>query len=222
MTARKSVWLLVLAIVLTACGSGPSDDETASTTNDSAYPVTVETKFGGVTLDARPTRVVALGWGDAETALALGVQPVGASDWLAFGGDGVGPWAQGLYDEPPTIIGTLDPSYEQVAALAPDVILDTKSSGDRTRFDTLSAIAPTVALPPGADNYTTSYEDQVTLVSAALGVPDTGAELISGLNDKFAAAAAAIRSSAEKRSPSEHSAAPATARTSRRANACSS
>jgi iron complex transport system substrate-binding protein len=38
---------------------------------------------------------VALGWSDAETALALGVQPVGASDWLAFGGEGVGPWAEG-------------------------------------------------------------------------------------------------------------------------------
>jgi iron complex transport system substrate-binding protein len=33
--------------------------------------------------------------------LALGVQPVGASDWLAFGGEGVGPWATGRYTKAP-------------------------------------------------------------------------------------------------------------------------
>lgn len=56
-----------------------------------AFPVDLTTKFGKVTVDEAPKRVVALGWGDAETALALGVQPVGASDWLGFGGEGVGP-----------------------------------------------------------------------------------------------------------------------------------
>jgi ABC-type Fe3+-hydroxamate transport system substrate-binding protein len=64
--------------------------------------------------------VVALGWSDAETALALGVQPVGASDWLGFGGEGVGPWAAGRYDEAPQIIDTLEPSLEAIAALKPD------------------------------------------------------------------------------------------------------
>ena len=29
----------------------------------------------------------------------ISTPPVGASDWLAFGGEGVGPWAEGRYDE---------------------------------------------------------------------------------------------------------------------------
>jgi iron complex transport system substrate-binding protein len=75
--------------------------------------------------------VVALGWGDAEIALALGVQPVGASDWLDFGGNGQGPWAADLYDEDPTLIETLEPSFEAIAALEPDLILDVRGSGDQ-------------------------------------------------------------------------------------------
>lgn len=151
--------------------------------------MSIATKFGDVSVDSRPERVVALGWGDAETALALGVQPVGASDWLAFGGDGVGPWADDLYDEAPTLVGTQEPSYEEVAALAPDVILDTKSSGDQDRYDRLSQIAPTIALPEGADNYLTTIEQQVTLVASALGETGKGAALLDELDADFEAAA---------------------------------
>ncbi|MBY6410937.1 iron-siderophore ABC transporter substrate-binding protein [Rhodococcus sp. BP-252] len=181
----------VLAVgAVVSCSSsevGESPDTTGASA-DGAFPVTIDTKFGEVTVESKPQRVVALGWADAETALALGVQPVGASDWLAFGGDGVGPWAEGLYDASPEIIGTQEPSYEAVAALEPDVILDTKSSGDQDRYDRLSQIAPTIALPEGADNYLTSLDQQVTMVSAALGESAKGAELLSEVEADFAAA----------------------------------
>lgn len=179
---------------LVACSSGA--EETAeplgsASGSGAAFPAIVDTKFGSVTIDSAPQRVVALGWGDAETALALGVSPVGASDWLAFGGDGVGPWAADLYESPPQIIGTQEPSYEQVAALEPDLILDTKSSGDADRYETLTAIAPTVALPDGADNYLTSLEQQVTMVATALGKRTEGDVLLAGISDRFREAAAA-------------------------------
>ncbi|HEY9291027.1 MAG TPA: ABC transporter substrate-binding protein, partial [Microlunatus sp.] len=130
------------------------------------------------------------GWGDAETALALGVQPVGASDWLAFGGEGVGPWAKGLYDNSPKIINTLDPSFEEIAALHPDLILDTKSSGDQKRYRQLTKIAPTIGIPAGAQNYLTTMDQQVTMIGDALGVPDKAAEMLRRAHDQFAAAAA--------------------------------
>ncbi|MBM7413469.1 MULTISPECIES: iron-siderophore ABC transporter substrate-binding protein [Nocardiaceae] len=190
---RRLIPVLVATVALTvSCSSASTEDgrDAAQAPTGGVHPATVDTAFGAVDLESAPTRVVALGWGDAETALALGVQPVGASDWLDFGGEGVGPWAEGLYDAPPEIIGTLEPSYEAVAALEPDLILDTKSSGDVGRHDRLAAIAPTVGIPEGAENYTTSYEDQVTMVAAALGVPEKGAELISGLDDGFRTAAA--------------------------------
>ncbi|MFD5746193.1 iron-siderophore ABC transporter substrate-binding protein [Streptomyces sp. NPDC127033] len=193
---RAALWAVLTALfvgLLTACGSSSSDDASAgsSTRNDGAFPAKVATKFGEVTVDERPQRVVALGWGDAEAALALGVQPVGASDWLAFGGDGVGPWAKGLYRKSPQIIGTLEPQFEKIAALRPDLILDTKSSGDQERYHTLSKIAPTIGVPKGGDQYKISWSKQTEMISAALGIPEKGEQLIAETERKFQESAAA-------------------------------
>ena len=173
-----------------ATGNSASPSETAPAAG-AAFPATVATKFGDVTVTAKPTRVVALGWGDAETALALGVQPVGASDWLGFGGEGVGPWAKGLYTQAPEIIGTMEPSFEKIASLKPDLILDVKSSGDQARYDRLKSIATTIGIPQGADSYLTSQEQQMTMIATALGEKEKGAALLKEVQDAFAAAAAA-------------------------------
>jgi len=150
--------------------------------------VSITTALGTTTIDSQPKRVVALGWGDAETALELGVQPVGASDWLAFGGDGVGPWLKDAYTKSPKIIQTLEPSYEDILKLNPDLILDVKSSGDKDRYDKLSAIAPTVAIPKGGENYLASTEQQTTMIAKALGKESEGKKLLSDLDDAYAAA----------------------------------
>lgn len=185
--------LTLLLLVVAGCGgSSANDPAPAGPANaQGTFPTKVDTKFGPVEITQQPHRVVALGWGDAETALALGVQPVGASDWLAFGGEGVGPWAAGRYDNPPEIISTMEPSYEQIAALQPDLILDVKGSGEQQRHDQLAQIAPTVGVPAGADNYLTSSSDQVRLISAALGLPDKGEELLAEVDARFTQVAAA-------------------------------
>ncbi|WP_434770167.1 iron-siderophore ABC transporter substrate-binding protein [Curtobacterium flaccumfaciens] len=182
--------VVVASLVLAGCasGSGSSTDSASSGSSDAAFPVSITTGLGTTTIESAPKRVVALGWGDAETALELGVQPVGASDWLAFGGDGVGPWLKGAYDKSPKIIQTLEPSYEDILKLNPDVILDVKSSGDKERYDKLSAIAPTVAIPKGGANYLASTEQQTTMIAKALGKESEGKKLLSGLDDAYAAA----------------------------------
>jgi iron complex transport system substrate-binding protein len=182
--------VVAASLVLAGCasGSGSSTDSASSGSSDAAFPVSITTGLGTTTIESAPKRVVALGWGDAETALELGVQPVGASDWLAFGGDGVGPWLEGAYDKSPKIIQTLEPSYEDILKLNPDVILDVKSSGDKERYDKLSAIAPTVAIPKGGENYLASTEQQTTMIAKALGKESEGKKLLSGLDDAYAAA----------------------------------
>ncbi|MBB4683341.1 ABC transporter substrate-binding protein [Amycolatopsis jiangsuensis] len=187
--------LSAAVLLLSACSSGSDTPESGGSpntaSNSSAYPVTVPTKFGDVTVEKKPERVVALGWGDAETALELGVQPVGASDWLQFGGTGVGPWDAGKYQNPPEIIQTQDPSYEKIAALRPDLILDVRGSGDQRRHDLLAKIAPTVGIPAGAENYLTSTEQETTTIAAALGVKKQGEELLAQVDKAFSAAAEA-------------------------------
>jgi iron complex transport system substrate-binding protein len=182
--------VVAASLVLAGCASasGSSTDSASSGSSDAAFPVSITTGLGTTTIESAPKRVVALGWGDAETALELGVQPVGASDWLAFGGDGVGPWLEGAYDKSPKIIQTLEPSYEDILKLNPDVILDVKSSGDKERYDKLSAIAPTVAIPKGGENYLASTEQQTTMIAKALGKESEGKKLLSGLDDAYAAA----------------------------------
>ncbi len=181
--------VVAAALVLAGCSSSsPSSSSSAAGSSDGAFPVSITTGLGTTTIDSAPKRVVALGWGDAETALELGVQPVGASDWLAFGGDGVGPWLKGAYKKSPKIIKTLEPSYEDILKLKPDLILDVKSSGDKDRYDKLSAIAPTVAIPKGGENYLTSTTQQVDMISKALGKESEGKKLLSDLDDSYAAA----------------------------------
>src|SRR3712207_6170087 len=163
--ALRGAALVAATLVLTSCGSddtaGPRDAGTAGGSSSAAFPVTVSTAFGDVTVEEEPTRVVALGWSDAETALALGVEPVGASDWLAVGGNGLGEWVEDEYTEDPEMIETLEPSFEAIAALEPDLILDTRSSGTQERYDLLSEIASTIGQREGVGPYQTTWQQQL-------------------------------------------------------------
>ncbi|MGO2026390.1 MAG: ABC transporter substrate-binding protein, partial [Brevibacterium aurantiacum] len=88
----------------------------------------------------------------------------------------------------PEIIDTMEPDFEKIAALEPDLILDTKSSGEQERYDRLSEIAPTVGAPEGGDNYLTTMDQQVNLVSQALGKEDEGKKVLGELDKKYEAA----------------------------------
>lgn len=193
-TTTALIAAATLSIGLAACSdSGDGDGSSNGDGDNSAsadlietkgtFPQTVSTKFGDVTVDEQPQRVAALGWGDAETALALGVQPVGASDWIDFGGEGVGPWVgessnyETTYEDAPESIDTLEPDFEAIATLDPDLILDVRSSGDQERYDKLSTIATTVGVPDGGDSYLSPREEQVSMISTALGLAEDGEEI---------------------------------------------
>ena len=174
-------------VLLTACGGGGSDTSSdPSGETAEGFPTTVETLFGDVEIEDRPENVVALGWSDAETALALGVQPVGVSDWQDYGGAGVGPWATDLFDSEPVEVGTMEPNIEAIASLEPDVILDTRSDNSQERHDTLTPIAPVVGAPPEVEvNYGTSWQQQTRQVAQVLGEEERGEELVTELEERF-------------------------------------
>ncbi|MFI5835708.1 ABC transporter substrate-binding protein [Micromonospora sp. NPDC051300] len=197
---RRGRRLLLAAVAatltLSACsttGTGGDRDTTAApSAAGDQFPVTVSTAFGDITIPRQPQRVVTLGWSDAEVTLALGVQPVGDADWLAFGGDGQGPWNSGRYSTPPVKVGTLEVDMEKVAALKPDLILDTRSSGDKARYDQLTALGvPVVDIPAGAQSYKTTWEQQLDLVGKALGRTAEADKIKTDLTARFAAVAAA-------------------------------
>lgn len=183
----------ITAVALTGCSSAGTDGEGGellATVEDTLYgPVEIpEPEDGELT-------VVALGWSDAEVALALGVVPVATSDWLGFGADqnGVGPWAQDalggatleVYESP---FDGYD--YEAIDALEPDVILNTRGAADEEQFNRLSEIAPTVFAPEGTGDFATSWDVQVTQIATALGLEDEGADVVAGIEESIDAAAA--------------------------------
>lgn len=198
------IMLLCLTLLLGACSTGGSRSGGSSSNNlgsvnnaganetviSQPLNISIDSKFGTVDIKKQPERVVALGWGDAETVLSLGVEPIGASDWVGFGGNGTGPWLDGSYHASPTIIGTTEPDYELIASLKPDLILDVKSSGDEQRYQRLSEIATTVGIPEGADRYKTSSEDQLRIIAEALNKVDEGEALLSKVNEAFKTTAA--------------------------------
>lgn len=190
MRISVAVMALTTAVTLTAC-SFADDDDTSSSSSSSdstatdSFPVSVDTKFGEVEVKEQPQSVVALGWGDAEIATELGVQPVGVVDWLGFGGDGLSPWAEASYDEAPEIIDSQELDFEKIAALDPDLILDVRDTGDEDTYNKLSAVAPTVAVPEDADGFTTTWDKQVEMISTALGESRKGEDLITEVNDRI-------------------------------------
>ena len=174
-------------VLLAACGGGGSDTSSESSGEaDEGDPVTVATLFGDVEIEDKPENVVALGWSDAETALALGVQPVGVADWQDYGGVGVGPWAADLFDSEPVQLDTMEPNVEAIASADPDIILDTRSDNSQERHDPLEQVAPVVGPPPGVEvTYGTTWQQQTRQVAQVVGEEERGEELITELEARF-------------------------------------
>jgi iron complex transport system substrate-binding protein len=181
--------------LLAACG----DDDTttasdgASTSAAAAFPVTVEHALGTTTIDAEPTRVVTVGVTEHDFVLALGIAPVGVTEWYGDQPFATWPWAQDeLGDAKPEVLTTSDGfDYERIAALAPDLIIGTNAGIDQESFALLSAIAPTVAHPKGAPQYFAAWDEQARLIATALGREADMEAIIADLDAQFAAAAAA-------------------------------
>ncbi|MGB7449514.1 MAG: ABC transporter substrate-binding protein [Ornithinimicrobium sp.] len=188
-------------VLIAGCGSsdGAGSSEGGEPNAQEKQPRTVQTMFGAVEIpepqDGDLT-VVALGWSDAETALALDVVPAATVDWQGFGPDngGVGPWATERFaGTEPLIIeqGNTSLNYEQIQALDPDLILNTRSDNDKQEFERLSQIAPTVYGPKGTGAFATDWDVQTELVGKAVGKRDEAAALVEDTQSAIDEAAAA-------------------------------
>ena len=188
---------VLVASMVSITGCATASPSAATGSPDSEFsPVTIEHAFGETEITAQPERVVTLGWGSTDAALALGVVPV-AMEAQSYGGDenGVLPWvAEKLDDmgaETPAIIPeTTDaPAYEQIAEAAPDLILAVYSGITEEQYDRLSQIAPTVAYPDKA--WSTPWRDVISTVGEALGEPDEADAVLANIDDVIAKQAAA-------------------------------
>ena len=206
MNTRLSVLSALMVLALAACGGGaqPSGSEsvagsdTASTATASSeaagskaatseakadgetgtFPVTITHALGETTINEKPQRVAALGWGNDDATLALGIAPV-ALPVVNWGGNENKslPWRDDALKELGAAYGTdkapiqLDDSngvpLEDIARAKPDVILAMTSGITADDYAKLSEIAPVVAYPEKA--WGTSWQDTLDMAGKALG-----------------------------------------------------
>ncbi len=160
---------LAASLLLTACSGGSNAEEVAQ---EESSTRTV-THFRGTTeVPAKPERVVVLDLGELDSAVALGVKPVGAVK---------APVEEGLlsYLEDDVagveLVGEIgEPDLEKIAALEPDLIL---GSDIRVKdfYDELSAIAPTVF----TETVGVAWKENLAVHAEALGKQEEAADLMA-------------------------------------------
>src|SRR5689334_10976994 len=144
---RRSLTGALLALVavtgLTACGDDTGsggDTTTTAGAEASAFPVTIEHKYGTTEITAEPRRIVTAGLVEQDALLALGITPVATTEWFGEQPGAIWPWAQPkLTGETPEVLKDADGiQFEKIAALKPDLILAIYSGLTPEDYATLS------------------------------------------------------------------------------------
>lgn len=158
------------------------------------FPVTLSHVFGATTITAKPERIAVIGWMAQDVVLALGQVPVGVPK-QTWGGDqnGLLPWdtsaIAALGGPMPVRYDDTQVPFEQILALAPDLILAPYSGLTRADYDRLSQIAPTVGWSDAA--WSGSWQAVTLTVGKALGQTQQAQALVDATDAELAAIAAA-------------------------------
>ena len=139
-------------------------------------------------------RIAAVGLGDADTLLALGIQPVLVAPWGAEGdvdASGVGPWAtEKLGDNKPEVVygtanGFTAEILEKISAADPDKIIAVNSAVDAQAKKALNDIATTTVKPDGATDWQIPWRDQVNQIAGAVDKQAEGDKLVKETQKAF-------------------------------------
>ena len=160
MTCQRRFFLLMgsAALVASACTRTTQPDNQA-TANKAVKRI--KHAFGETEVPANPTRVIVLGYTTVEAVLAHGVQPIGTPDGVVSSLSHLS-----LDNETTADIGSpAQPNLETIVALKPDLILTSKYRlGDG--YEQLAQIAPTVVLDIDGNH---QWRELTRLCGEALG-----------------------------------------------------
>lgn len=173
--------LLCTALAATACSSSSDDGKPAA-----GGTHTVDTAMGKVSVPDHPKRVVVLDTAELDSAITLGVKPVGATSAGT---------SSGFLDYLPKNelsgiknVGEIaNPNLEAIAALHPDLILSSKVR-DEAHYDALKNIAPTVLTESTGAPWKANFQ----LHAAALGRTAQAATVVKAYQAHVAKVTAAL------------------------------
>nr|WP_296076637.1 iron-siderophore ABC transporter substrate-binding protein [uncultured Actinoplanes sp.] len=185
---RRTATLLVAAALaattaLAACSSDPVAESTGGETQQITHAM------GTTAVPLHPKRVVVLDTDKVDTAVSLGVTPVGATQPPEV-------------DSFPAYLGDLstvknvgeisEPDLEAIAALKPDLILGSKFRQEKF-YDELSAIAPTVF----TERVGITWKENFLLDGKALGREQKAKDLLNQYETRAKALGAKIPGAAD-------------------------
>ncbi|MEJ5998383.1 ABC transporter substrate-binding protein [Corynebacterium sp. H130] len=140
-------------------------------------------------------RVAALGLGDADTLLALGITPVAVAPFSPEGSlpkNGLEPWSQELAKDKEitpifnTAQGFTAQVLEKVTATNPSQIVAVNQAVDDQAKASLEKIAPLTLKPAGEKDWQIPWDKQVTTIAGAVGKSAEGEKLIKDTEQAFA------------------------------------
>ncbi|MEL6384612.1 MAG: iron-siderophore ABC transporter substrate-binding protein [Cyanobacteria bacterium J06626_18] len=166
---------LILASLLVSCQSAPM---APPSTADTGPTRPVEHAMGTTQVPASPERVVVLDYAPLDTALALGIEPVGT----------IAVFTSPTYPEVVesiTVIGESNqPNLEAILQLQPDLILGARVGVGRW-YRRLSQIAPTVLTQDNGRQG--EWQANFRLYAAALGQAEQAEQLLTEYQQRVAA-----------------------------------
>ncbi|NGO76429.1 ABC transporter substrate-binding protein [Streptomyces sp. YC504] len=131
------------ALVLTGCGSDDKNGGKEQAKNGSSDTRKITDANGkSVTVPADPMKVVTLSEPTLDAALALGIEPIGAT--AGRGQKGVSTYLADKAAKAEVVASIAEPDLEKLATLQPDLILLDETTGSKRFLDKLGEIAPTV------------------------------------------------------------------------------
>lgn len=179
-------------IAVTAAAAGGSKEEAApeetAAGSQTGFPVTIEHKYGSVTIQEEPQRIVSVGFTEQDILLALGITPAAVRETSATSRQpmAVWPWGQKTLDNAEFEVlaaGELD--IEAVAAVNPDLIIGLFSGISQEEYDLLSQIAPVLAQPGEYPEYGTPWQEMTRLVGRAAGRQAKAEELVNAVENQI-------------------------------------
>lgn len=170
--SMSAVVVLAVALALAACGGAGGGDGDAS-----AQTRTVEHAMGEAKVEGTPKRVVVLDTGELDSAMSLGVTPVGAVE--AVEGLGLPSYLEGTGEI--ENVGTIEePNLEKIATLEPDLILSSKLRHEQI-YDQLGQIAPTVFTETTGVTWKENFEKH----AEAMNRSDQAKKVMAGYEDRI-------------------------------------
>ncbi|MFF9781006.1 ABC transporter substrate-binding protein [Streptomyces nigrescens] len=173
-----ATFLAACALTATACGS-PEHDAGADGPTGKVTRITDATGTE-VKVPAAPERVVALSEMDLDSALALGVKPVGLT--AGRGQHGAPGYLADRAKGIPVVGAVTGPDIEKVVRSRPDVILAGQTA-DAQVLKQLRRIAPTVV----TIDRTKGWKKSLELTGKALGKSNEAKKFLAGYDTKAAA-----------------------------------